>query len=244
MEFSKIKSIKRVVGGIRYDIEVEDTHNFFANGILVHNCNSRVAWSPVFGSIIIRTIKNLKTTLKYGFKRWGYEFCVGSHNRMLKTDNVDKTFYKGENKSVWHQMAEKYDLINVLQNGEEIFFETYGTPIQGTKFAYGLPAGQIDMMAFDLMRNGKYLDWDDAKNRFMEMGVPIVPELYRGLWNNNLVDKYVADKRFLHPSQKINEGIVVKPIFESNGHMGRKIVKYINPEYLLKGESEETDFAH
>ena len=35
----KIKSIRRIVGDKKYHIQVEKNHNFFANGILVHNCN-------------------------------------------------------------------------------------------------------------------------------------------------------------------------------------------------------------
>lgn len=38
MEIVKIKSIKKIEQHDRYDLEVEDNHNFFANDILVHNC--------------------------------------------------------------------------------------------------------------------------------------------------------------------------------------------------------------
>jgi ATP-dependent DNA ligase len=34
----KIKSIKKIESEPRYDIEIEDNNNFYANGILVHNC--------------------------------------------------------------------------------------------------------------------------------------------------------------------------------------------------------------
>lgn len=34
----KIKSIKKIEPEVRYDLEVEGNHNYFANGILVHNC--------------------------------------------------------------------------------------------------------------------------------------------------------------------------------------------------------------
>ncbi|MFA5999992.1 MAG: RNA ligase family protein [Candidatus Paceibacterota bacterium] len=38
---AKIKSIKKIDNNSkRYDIEVEKTHNFFANNILVHNCST------------------------------------------------------------------------------------------------------------------------------------------------------------------------------------------------------------
>ena len=208
----------------------------------IHGCNSRVSFSLISGNFFIRFIKSIKNLLLYGRKRWGYEFCIGSHNNQLKTDNTNKTYYKDIKKSVWHLMAEKYDLRNVLKNGEEIFFEIYGSTIQ-KGYTYGLPAGHLDMVAFDLLKDGEYMNWDDAKNRFMEMGVPIVPELYRGFWSDDLVDKYVSGISILSSKQPIREGFVVKPTIESVGHMGRKIVKYINPKYLLK-EPNETNFPH
>ena len=38
MEFSKIKSIEKIDSRISYELEIEDTHCFFVNGILKHNC--------------------------------------------------------------------------------------------------------------------------------------------------------------------------------------------------------------
>jgi DNA ligase-1 len=39
MQYVKIKSIKKINNPVsRYDIEVKDNHNYFANNILVHNC--------------------------------------------------------------------------------------------------------------------------------------------------------------------------------------------------------------
>lgn len=38
MQISRIKSIKKSTGKDRFDLEVGDNHNLFANGILVHNC--------------------------------------------------------------------------------------------------------------------------------------------------------------------------------------------------------------
>jgi DNA ligase-1 len=38
MEMVKIKKIKKINKRDRYDLEVEDNHNYFANNILVHNC--------------------------------------------------------------------------------------------------------------------------------------------------------------------------------------------------------------
>lgn len=38
MAIAKIKNIQKIPSECRYDLEVEDNHNFFANNILVHNC--------------------------------------------------------------------------------------------------------------------------------------------------------------------------------------------------------------
>lgn len=39
-KFSKIKSIKKIAPETRFDLEIEDNHNFFANDMLVHNSRS------------------------------------------------------------------------------------------------------------------------------------------------------------------------------------------------------------
>jgi len=38
MEWAKIRSIKSLGKQVTYDVEIENTHNFFANGVFVHNC--------------------------------------------------------------------------------------------------------------------------------------------------------------------------------------------------------------
>lgn len=38
VQFAKIKSIKYIGKKDVYNLEVKDTHNFIANGIIVHNC--------------------------------------------------------------------------------------------------------------------------------------------------------------------------------------------------------------
>jgi DNA polymerase-3 subunit gamma/tau len=38
MKTARITKITKISSEDRYDLEVEDNHNFFANNILVHNC--------------------------------------------------------------------------------------------------------------------------------------------------------------------------------------------------------------
>ena len=66
----ELKIIKSVVGKecearfTAYDIEVEDNHSYFANGVLVHNCRA----INLDGTLKARSLKpheNLFTTEKY-----------------------------------------------------------------------------------------------------------------------------------------------------------------------------------
>lgn len=43
MNIVKIKKITKIVNEPRYDLEVKDNHNFFANNILVHNCRATIS---------------------------------------------------------------------------------------------------------------------------------------------------------------------------------------------------------
>jgi len=38
MKITKVKKLEVIQNNDVYDIVVEDNHNFFANGVLVHNC--------------------------------------------------------------------------------------------------------------------------------------------------------------------------------------------------------------
>lgn len=47
----KIKSINKIISRTKYDLTVENTENFFANGILIHNCQG------IFSSLGLQTRK-------------------------------------------------------------------------------------------------------------------------------------------------------------------------------------------
>lgn len=75
-EVKTLSNYKKYSNINAYDIEVEDNHNYFANGCLVHNC----------------VIKNYNYINKYGRITWGKlissEFNNGSNNKgKVKSDN-------------------------------------------------------------------------------------------------------------------------------------------------------------
>jgi uncharacterized protein YegP (UPF0339 family) len=93
---TKIKSIKKIDPETRYDIEVADNHNFFANNILVHNCRAIIRLEK--GEIVARTrngkiieaIPHITNSLKSFFQANENTILDGElYNHELK-DNFNK----------------------------------------------------------------------------------------------------------------------------------------------------------
>ena len=124
IESSVIEISKFIESNIKYDIETE-THNFFANGILVHNSSFRCGWVLNEANTIWKKVKKFFGLLP----KWG--FIVGSRNVQLTYGNKDKTFYK---ENVYTKTAEVLDLKSKLKFGEVLYGEVvgcfhYNTPI-------------------------------------------------------------------------------------------------------------------
>ncbi len=71
------------------------------------------------------------------------------------------------------------------------------------------------------------------------VGLESVPEIYRGPFNSDLVKSLTLGPSVLCPSQKVREGVVVKPIEEEACFIGRKMLKVISEKYL---DSDQTDY--
>jgi len=67
INFSAVKSIESYCNEPVFDITVEDTHCFFANGILVHNCQH---WKAETCQLVVRSLKNAYYT--YGLSATPY----------------------------------------------------------------------------------------------------------------------------------------------------------------------------
>ena len=69
----------------------------------------------------------------------------------------------------------------------------------------------------------------------------MVPILYQGKLEEGTIEKYTKGDSILSRVKQIREGCVVKPLYEENNKLiGRKVLKSINPEYLLK--KDRTDY--
>ena len=170
-----------------------------------------------------------------------HEFAYGSHRVELTRRGKRSTgFYK---QNVYYMMAEKYNLSDILGPGEVIYGEIYGHGIQ-KGYDYGCGENEWKMVVVDVMINGEYINGPDAKKFCRSRGLPYVPVLIND--NDfdfemcNLIANPKNDKSTLFPGLvRPMEGIVIKPMQETKGYMGRLVFKLINDNYWLnKGNTD------
>lgn len=121
-----------------------------------------------------------------------------------------------------------------------LFGEVYGSKIQS--FHYGL-LGTIGFRAFDLLLDGRYMDWPDFLALCSRYGVETVPVLATIPFDLDAIRHYSEGKtQLMAKDAHIREGIVVRPVRERNDpRVGRVILKYISDSYLFGEKSDYTD---
>lgn len=136
----------------------------------------------------------------------------------------------------WSPFAipEVRELLACLNMGDHnviIYGEVYGTKIQ--TLGYGKTNGSLGFSAFDIMIEGKYLDFVDFEAICAKFGVTIAPVIARGKFSLDFVKANAGGKTTMG-ADHIREGVVVRPIKERiHPKIGRVILKYISDEYLL-----------
>lgn len=216
----KMENVKKKQ--IKFDIETQ-THNYIANGVVVHNSNFRAGKLPRYKDSLWGKIK--------AFLFGKYEFVYGSHNVQLKAFNK-KNFY-GED--IYGKIAKKYKLAEIIPEDTIIYGEIYGKGIQDLE--YGLD--DIDVVFFDMKYKGKYVDWEWFVDFCEILHLPTVPILSIESFGKFTIGTYTDGNSKLYPKH-LREGCVIKPIKEEyNNRIGRKILKSVSEEYLLrKGGTE------
>lgn len=189
----------------------------------IHGTNFRAGWvrkDPKAMSLMQKVMYYLILIFN---KKSMWEFTVGSHNVQLDPE--------GDN--VYSEMARRLELKNKLAKGEILYGEIYGPNIQ-KGYHYGLKDGERGFVAFDLRVEGKYQTFEKVQELEKYEGIPVVPVLYSGKYEELNLDEIVGGDSVFAPEQKIREGVVVRSPGEQ-----RKILKCINPEYLMKGAATE-----
>jgi RNA ligase (TIGR02306 family) len=199
----------------------------------VHGTNFRAGYVPMHVDTLWKRIKKFFRVLPE------FEFVFGS-NKVQLQDRKYKGYYEKEGAgNVYEEAVENYGLRNKLDNGEVVYGEVYGSSVQ-KNYMYGCKEGERRFIVFDLMVNGEYVDTDTLIAWCEARKLPVVPLLYRGPFNAAKAKELTLGDSVLEPTQKVREGVVIKPTTETKCHMGRKVLKLISDEYLLKDDN--TDF--
>ena len=162
-----------------------------------------------------------------------HQFVYGSHNVQITAHSNRNSFYGDD---VWGKIAESYNFANIIPEDTIIYGEIFGDGIQD--LTYGLK-NKIDFRVFDIKVKNRYLNQYEVDNFCAEFNLKTVPILYVGEYYNGLIEKYTKGKSELDNTQ-MREGCVVK-MFEEKNHprIGRKILKSISEEYLLRKNASE-----
>jgi RNA ligase (TIGR02306 family) len=122
-----------------------------------------------------------------------------------------------------------------------LYGEVVGSKVQNLSYGF---EGALGFRAFDILVDGKYLDYDTFDITCRHFGIETVPLLYRGPFSLDVVKNLSSGKTVLQASH-IREGVVVKPVVERiDPKVGRVVLKYISDEYLFgkeKGKVTDTE---
>jgi RNA ligase (TIGR02306 family) len=133
----------------------------------------------------------------------------------------------------WARVVIKYNLEEKFSRYPEycFYYEIYGPSVQGQKFAYGVK--ETSVVFFDISIAGRYFNWDDSVEVLKDLELPIVPQLFRGTYDDALLE--LRNGSSMMPNAKnIREGIVIKPLIEGyHSRIGRKILKFVGEDYQL-----------
>lgn len=198
----------------------------------IHGTSARFGWANIEG----RTKwAKIKVAIRKLFGK-GTVFVAGSRN-------VDFN-----NQAIYAKCAQKYGLKEKLGPKEVLFGEIAGYypeggAIQANGYTYGCRPKEHKLFAYALMRDGKYVDYGEFLSFCFHNNIPCVPLLSHGPFSAMPPkDALFADRSEHEQDIPCREGIVVGSwIEQSHPNTGsRKIVKMINPEYLLdKNNSDE-----
>lgn len=200
----------------------------------LHGTNCRAGMLPTQANTLWKKIKKVFGLLPE------FEFCYGSNNVELTNRDDHKGFY-GEN--VYGKTLKRVAAMDKIGPMEVIYGEIIGEGIQ-KGYNYGHKEHHFVLFDVKIMnRDGtfKWLDPIDVLLYAEDRGFTVVPTLYTGKFNADLVKELTKGDSVYCPQQKIREGVVVKSRFEYNDEScssGKRALKVISEAYLDKNNTD------
>ena len=217
---------------VRYDLEIEDNHNFVVEGIVVHNSNwlavytggqfhvkSRTLWKREFES---RDHLNVKYFMDKGKTQEQAELLVANIN---SKPNPMSSFWKGlrDNEPLQKMLMDNPDTF--------VFGELFGNT---ARIKYNIKEGNR-VAIFDIWKENKFFDCTKTLELARKYGVEHVPVLNEHATFD--MDEAIAlaeGKTGVVGAREgtIREGIVIKPLTELWDKSGRVVLKCPSPSFL------------
>ena len=168
------------------------------------------------------------------------QYWVSSKGLLQRGGGIDLA----DTNNLYTKAALKYDLGPTLALASSfapgkpvmVFAEVFGQGIQDLDYG----ADDFDVRVFDVRVNGQWVNHEDLV-AFAEIGFPLVPLLYIGPFDADLIKALTDGKeRVSGGSKHLREGVVVRDIANAtHPTIGRKILKSVSTDYLLrKGGTE------
>ncbi len=195
----------------------------------IENFKKQAALSQfVDGEKVVATEKIHGSNARYTIDSNTSELCVGSHRRWL--DSSDE--------NTWKTAVEKTPGVLKYLNDNPthtVYGEIFGPSVQGAKAGYG--EKDFALVVFDILQaNGAFLDFEDFLKAAMDYSIPIVPVVYLGPFDKEVLTELAEGISPTH-ADTVMEGLVVKPIKERRcKSFNRVMAKLISNRYYLKSE--------
>lgn len=179
----------------------------------------------------------------------GGEWMAGSHKVRRKRPEEGEAFSLGSSRHVYWYPASLPSvqelLTSLAQDYQQVilFGEIVGDTIQSFHYGY---KQQLGYRAFDLLVDGKYVDYDQFLTLCTKFEIPTVPLLAQMPYSFEAMKQLSEGKTTLLSETQgkthIREGVVVKPAIERiHPKVGRVIFKYVSDAYLVSKASDYTE---
>lgn len=161
-----------------------------------------------------------------------FDFVAGSHRKRLKHPGTERQC------AYWAAIDTPgvMELLSALcdeQHDVVIYGEIFGPGVQDMDYGQEGRAFRV----FDISIDGRYIDADHLKEACDLFGVEMVPVLYEGPWNPELLEDLTHGTSVVGPHRgkfKGREGVVITPLTETYSDYlgGRLVLKSVSADYL------------
>jgi len=192
----------------------------FADGKM--HCGSRTTWKKEFASFDHVTVESLVATGKVTAER--------------AEEIVAKLRAEPQRQNQWWQALDRTPTLRAFceaNPGYVVYGELYGA-VQD--LPYGHAKGEVSFAAFDVMKDGRFLDFEEAYGMATAYGIPWVPVVKHGVPFDFDECCALAEGKTLVPgANHVREGVVVSALAERvDPRAGRSKVKFVGCDYYSR----------